>query len=552
MRTVRTVVVCLAALSGVMAQTAEKCVIQGRVVNGATGAPLKRASVWLEPFSPSRGVNGAPTVAGPAAATDAEGRFTLSNIDPGAYLLSARRSGYLDQGYGAAEPDVVGPPLKLNPGDTLGDVTFKLTPQSLVYAKVVDDDGDPVPDAQVMVYRMSFAGGRKQLAQVSSATSQADGSFIVGGLRPGRYFMSANLPGGNLEPDSRERFVTTFYPSTADPAAAVPVDVGPGGEVRGLAIRFHRERVFHIRGRAINPATGTPAAGLVFHLVPREEGLLPVAARGATTGRDGSFEFLGVLPGSYRIQTDPSASFVMIDGPNTAVTPREALFARSVVSITDSDVDDLAVPVSKGAEITGRLLGLKSSAERPAVALVAADRSSNLLAQVDAEGGFRFHNIPPDVYELAVGRLPDGAYVKSVTLAGQDITNQSLDLTSGAGGAMEIGLSPDGGEVTGTVHNAKGDPMPGALVQIWPAGGDSARSVKADDSGAFRFRSLAPADYRVAAWEDLDDDLAEYPAFRARFDAQAVRVTIAQRGRPQVDVKAIPREASASEAAKLP
>ena len=126
----------------------EKSAIAGRVVNAASGAPLKKASVWLEAFSATRGVNGAPTVAAPATTTDAEGRFSLEGIEPGSYLLLAQRIGYLDQGYGAPAPQLVGPPLNLNAGETLRDVTFKLTPQSLLYGKVVDEDGDPMPKAQ--------------------------------------------------------------------------------------------------------------------------------------------------------------------------------------------------------------------------------------------------------------------------------------------------------------------------------------------------------------------------------------------------------------------
>jgi protocatechuate 3,4-dioxygenase beta subunit len=554
MRTIRTVAVCLAAVCCAVAQPPEKCVIRGRVLNAATGAPLKRASVWVEPFSPTRGVNGAPTMSGPAATTDAEGRFTLDNVDPGTYLLNARRTGYLDQGYGAGEPEVVGPPMKLNPGDTLGDVTFKLTPQGLLYGKVVDEDGGPMPDAEIFVYRLSHAGGRKQFVILQDTRSLADGSIVIGDLSPGRYFLSANAAARNRDPRVRDVYVRTFFPATPDPTAASPIDVSAGAEVRGIAIRLQRARVFHIRGRAVNPATGMPAGGLDLHLEPREDALLPASGKNANTGRDGRFEFTGVVPGSYRIQSDASATFVSFDPQAGAPGRPETLFARTVIAVTDSDIDDLTVPVTKGAEIAGRITGAGDASKRLSIALVAADlsRPADAMAHADAAGNFNFHNVPLETYQLLVGGLPDGAYVKSVTFAGQDVTNQNLDLTSGAGGKLEITLSPDAGEVTGTVRNAKGDPMPGALVQIWPADGESAKSVKADDSGAFRFQSLPPADYRVAAWENLADDLAEYPAFRARFGSQVVPVTIAQRAHRQVEVKAIPREASAAEAAKLP
>jgi protocatechuate 3,4-dioxygenase beta subunit len=553
MRMVRTAVVCLAAACCGLAQPPEKCVIRGRVLNAVTGAPLKRATVWVEPFSPTRGVNGAPTVSGPAVTTDAEGRFTLDNVDPGSYLLSARRTGYLSQGYGAAQPDVVGPPMKLNPADAPGDVTFKLTPQALLYGKVTDEDGEPMPDAEIFLYRLSYADGRKQLVILQDARSQADGTIVIGNLSPGRYFLSAAVGLQNRDPRARDVYVRSFFPATANPAAASPIDVSAGAEVRGITIRLQKARVFRIRGRAVNPASGTPAGGLDLSLSPREDALLPAAGKSATTGRDGRFEFTDVVPGSYRIQGDASATFVSFDPQAGTPARPEPLFARTVVAVTDSDIDDLSVPVAKGAEIVGRIAGPVASSKRLSIGLVpAGGRADVVAAQSGADGVFHFHNVPPALYDLAVGDLPAGAYVKSVLFGGQDATNQSVDLTSGAGGALEITLSPDAAEVSGTVRNAKGDPMPGALVQIWPAGNESARSVRADESGAFRFHNLPPADYRVAAWEELDDDLAEYPAFRARFGTRAVPVTVAERARQQVDVKAIPREAAAAEAAKLP
>ena len=256
------------------AQTQERSAVAGRVVSAVTGAPLKKASVWLEPFSPTRGVNGAPSVSLPAATTDAEGRFTLDDVEPGSYFLLAQRVGYLDQGYGAPDPQVVGPPLDLTAGQTLRDVTLKLTPQSLVYGKVVDEDGDPIPNAEVHVLRTSYAGGRRHLIAAAAADSQDDGSFVIGNLTPGRYYLSAamrklEVTGPPVRKVERETYMPTYFPSASDASAASPVEVSPGAEVRGLAIRLRKSRVFHIRGRALNAETSGPAARLFLRLVPK-------------------------------------------------------------------------------------------------------------------------------------------------------------------------------------------------------------------------------------------------------------------------------------------
>jgi protocatechuate 3,4-dioxygenase beta subunit len=545
MRRIGALAVCLAAACSAWAQAPEKCAITGRVVNTATGAPLKRAAVWVEAFSPARGVDGAPSVAGPSTVTDAQGRFSLENIDPGSYFLSARRIGYLDQGYGAAEPDVVGPPLKLAAGDRMGDITIKLTPQSLLYGKVTDEDGEAVPDAEVTVWRLSYAGGRRHLERFTQGTTQADGSVVIGHTVPGRYYMSASVRGTAHE-NAREIYVPTFYPSTSDPSATSPVEVAAGAEVRGLDIKLRKARTFRIRGRA--------APNVILQLLRRDQGVIEEAAVGANTGRDGQFEFIDVLPGRYIIATEEATAFFALAG--TAGTPEQMAPPQTVrpaaVEVTDSDLDDVELPVGESMEVTGRLIGGKPGM-RPDVELVPSGtgRERAASAQIDAAGSFRFQRLFPAVYEVGVSGLAEDSYVKSIAFAGRDITHEDLDLTSGAAGTLEITLSGDGGEVAGAVRGADGKAMPGALVQVWPAGGESARSLKADENGAFRFRGLPPADYRVIAWEALDDDLAEYAPFRARFEAQATVVKVADRGRETVEVQAVARAASAAEAAKL-
>ncbi len=544
MRRIGAWAVCLAAAWSAWAQAPEKGAIAGRVVNATTGAPLKRAAVWVEAFAPARGVNGAPSVAGPSTVTDAQGRFSLENIDPGSYFLSARRTGYLDQGYGAAEPEVVGTPLKLAAGDRMGDVTIKLTPQSLLYGKVTDEDGEAVPDAEVSLYRISYAGGRKHPQVESGTVSQADGSVIIGHVAPGSYYLGASIRGGEQDANAREIYVPTFYPSTPDPAAATPVEVAAGAEVRGLEIRLRKARTFRIRG--------TAAPDMALRLFRANADLVPHAA-GVIAGPDGRFEFTGVLPGRYILETDDSVGFSPVSSGDGRAVPTGVLLGRAMVEVSDGDLEDVALPLGQGAEIAGRVAG-GDAKMRTAVRLVALDPGEPHavhVAETDAKGVLRFPRLIPAAYAIGVSGLADDYYVKAIHFAGRDITNDNLDLTSGAGGTLEITLSADGGEIAGTVHGADGKALPGALVQVWPAGGESARSLKADENGAFRFRGLRPADYRVIAWEALDDDLAEYAPFRARFETQATLVTVAERASETVEVQAVARAASAAEAARL-
>ena len=529
------------------AQTQEKSAVQGRVVSAVTGAPLKKAAVWLEPFSPTRNVNGGPSVALPATTTDAEGRFTLDNVEPGSYFLAAHRNGYLDQGYGAAEPQVVGPPLDLAAGQTMRDVALKLTPQSLVYGKVLDEDGDAIPNARVQALRASYAGGRRHLVEAGATDSQDDGSFVIGYLTPGRYYLSATF--GKLEVTGpparkveREGYVTTYLPSASDAAAAAPVEVSPGAEVRGLAIRLRKSVVFHIRGRVVNAGNGAPGAHVFLRLVPKNEAPSDSQAS-VSAGSDGRFEFEGVLPGTYNLETNASVRFVSIHGAEPPVTSDPALIGRVSVVVTDSDIEDVVVPVGNGVRISGTITG----AQVGQVSLQPGDA----VAQIQPDGSFELDRLLPGIYTLDVGGLPEGSYVKALNFAGRPVEDWKIDVSSGAGGVLLIDISPDAGEVSGVVRNASGDPASGATVQVWPAGGDTARSVKAGPRGEFRVKSLPPGDYRVAAFQDLDDDLAQYAPFRVQFESRAAKVKIAEKARERVELSLIVREAIELEASKL-
>jgi hypothetical protein len=272
---------------------AQPASVTGRAVNASTGAPLKNAQVWLEVFTRIRRGNELPSV--PVVATDADGRFTITNVPPGQYLLFARRGGYLKDGGQT--------PFALAPRETRRDVVVQLAPQSLIAGRVVDEGGEAVPGAKVSVRRFAWIAGRRQLAEVCSCEAQADGSFVVGKLSPRRYYLSA---------------------SHADPA--IPVDVTAGSEVRGIVLRARSLRGFRVRGRVVNAATGEPAGNLLVRY-----GAAPPASANAL----GEFVFDSVLPGTYSLETD-----------------HPAFFASASFTVTSADLDDVVLRGGKGAEIT--------------------------------------------------------------------------------------------------------------------------------------------------------------------------------------------------------
>ncbi len=96
----------------------EKCSIEGLVVDGMSGRPLKRAELSM---------NGTERESEASfAVTDASGRFVFEGLSPGRYVLWASHDGYVASHL--LDHSHRGTPLSLAPGQHIKDLVFRLTP----------------------------------------------------------------------------------------------------------------------------------------------------------------------------------------------------------------------------------------------------------------------------------------------------------------------------------------------------------------------------------------------------------------------------------------
>jgi hypothetical protein len=153
-----------AFLASSIAAQEQKCRLEGQVLSLA-GAPLKKAAVRLQFNGPQ---NPSITPVNYTAASDGEGKFLFEDVTPGTYVLSAQRTGYINQTYGAKSPGAGTGPLKLDSGQVMKGLVFKLVPQGMIFGRVVDDDGDPLPNFSVQTSRWLFVNGKKQLQMMGT------------------------------------------------------------------------------------------------------------------------------------------------------------------------------------------------------------------------------------------------------------------------------------------------------------------------------------------------------------------------------------------------
>lgn len=525
------------------------CKVEGQLINLVTGEPVRKGNLSLKPSK-----SGATTY---KANTDNEGKFLIENVEPGQYTLSADRTGFVTQEYGARRPSGPGTILNLAASQHLKELVFKLTPQGIIAGRVLDDEGEPVTGVMVQVLQYRYLSGHKRLIPVTAtATSAAGmitndlGEYRVPNLPPGRYYIAASAqrltaiqtgPERAAGKDTGEGYIPVYYPNSPDVVAAVPVEVGPGAELRGIDLRLRKGHVVRVSGKVLN-AAGAPLRSAVLMVFRREAGGMSVVpvAMSAVQNEKGTFELRDMPPGPY--------AMLAVSGD-----PQEMMMTMTSLEVGDQNVEGMVISLGAGQEVpvTAKVEGdsqkIDLSGVRVTLSIEDNPMASLATALLDKENKAVLKRVSADKYKPVISGLPSGAYLKAARFGNQDALVNGMDLRQGAGGALELVVSPAAAEVTGTVANDQGEPMPGAIVTLVPKDPkgrtDLYRTATADQTGSLRIASVVPGEYKLFAWEDIDSGAAEDEEFRKPFESRGVKVSLSEGSKESVRVTAIPRAA---------
>src|SRR6266705_502493 len=327
----------------------EECSVSGMVVKLAGSEPLKNATVQLQ--NPQ---DLAHTI---SVVTDAGGRFELKGIDAGRYRLKVSRTGFVTQEYGQKTPNDPGTEIRLAPGQVLRDLLFRLIPWGIIAGRILDDEGEPLPWAQVSALREIYSGGKRKLSPEALVPTNDLGEYRLFGLKPGRYFLCAKYkPGlhvvGRAEvreddsDDSRPELMPIYYPNSPDPARASTITLKAGEEIPAVEILLRLVTTFRVRGRVYNMVSGRRSnTGVIVQLEQRNSNV----AWGSpdhqlnVENSDGSFEIAGVLPGSYTL-----SAFWFEDGRRYQ--------ARQSIEVGNANVEGANLTIAPGITIPGRIV----------------------------------------------------------------------------------------------------------------------------------------------------------------------------------------------------
>jgi len=406
--------------------------IAGRVVD-ETGAPVPGAKIrYAIPDGDA------------VSWADDNGEFKLTGLGDGVHELAAF--------HGDRASEVV----DVDAGEPSKEVELVVV-DSTIRGVVVDENGDPVPEADIWARRDDMGG----MAGEDRAVTDSEGRFVLGPLAVGGYEIRA-LYGGRRH--------HLRGPKTS---ARIGQD----------DVRIVLPRRASIRGRLTKG--GVAVSAFVVAMEDEHPAYLDASVFARA---DGSFEIEDVLPGEHDLAFAGDS------------------FARHVISrvrVDAGEVVDLgAIEVGDGRRLRGRVVGgdgvpvagatvhigprlqLDVGASLFAGLPFASELAAVRNAKTDAHGWFEVARVVDrHRWDKVIARAdhPVGGFSKSVVIPTTDV---SLELTLAGAGTLR-----------GTIRGLRADDDGTAFIAR--VGRDGGVIADLDEAGHFQVKQLAPGTYRV-------------------------------------------------------
>lgn len=519
------------------------CSLSGMVVKLAGSEPLKSATVELRSVE-----DRTHTV---SVATDAGGHFQIKGIDPGRYRLKVIRNGFVTQEYGQKTPSDPGSDLRLSPGQELKDLLFRMIPWGVIAGRILNEDGEPLPWARVSALREVYREGKRRLMPDVTVSTNDLGEYRLFGLRPGRYFVSAQYKSGvqivgqqqiqaGLTEVSEADYAATYYPGSPDSSKASTITLKAGDEIPSVEILLRPVTVFRIRGRVYNMVSGKrSSAGVNIVFEPRNTGLawnFTEPNQVLVEKPDGSFEITKVLPGSYVL-----TAFWFDEG--------KGYQARQSVEVGNADVEGINLTIAPGVAVSGRVIWEgKPNMERDELTVYASAVGSSMsissTARITSSNLFVLRDMSEGTYRLSVYGLSKDCYLKAVRYGTSDGLEDGFTVIRGTQASLEVTISSQGARVQGTTTDGDKVPAAGLWVVLVP---DETRrglsrlykQARTDQFGHFDLRGIAPGDYELFSWKEVEDGAWEDPNFLKSFEEKGEKVSLQDGDVKTVDIVAI-------------
>jgi hypothetical protein len=352
-------------------------------------------------------------------------------------------------------------------------------------------------------------------------------------------------------------YIRTYYPNTTESREATPVVVQAALVTQHIDFDMASLRLAKISGHVFNSSTGRPMTGGFVTLqsraddsgnratsyllavtqeesTPEDTSLLSdVGYHGRVQDSNGYFEIAGVPPGAYWAYAG------VFDDDNMYI-------GNTAVEVGDKDLGGVVVKISEGVNLEGWVNTTPEGAvdfSTLAISLVLDDHPlmGRNEARPRANGSFTLRNITPGTYQVRVQGLRGSYFVQAVRHGGGNVLARGLTVDGSTSEVLDIDLSSRSGSINGVV-TTDGKPVR-ATVLLAPEIRLQNRldlyvTTHTGPDGAFRLQGLSPGNFKLWAFENLDEDLLTDPVLVQELDASGVPVAVIENRTESVNLDA--------------
>jgi hypothetical protein len=260
-------------LAAALAATLQAALIRGVVVEHATGRPLARSLVVIQPI--------AGTQAGTQSVrTDSNGAFEFPPVPGGAYLVLASRRSFAPIQYGQKQWKSSGVPVVVDEGGT-SVLNIRLQRFGAIAGTILDENDVGLPAHEIVAYRNT-----RPPELVARAKTDDRGMYRLWGLEPGTYLVRTV---GKLYDEGS--YLPTFSRETPRVDQAHTVEVVLDQETDNVNVRPAPGRLFTVTGRAFVSPQRPAMLTLVSDL----------GSESTMSDAQGNFQFKPAPPGPYEL-----------------------------------------------------------------------------------------------------------------------------------------------------------------------------------------------------------------------------------------------------------
>lgn len=518
-------------------------ILRGYVTATDTGSALRRALVRVS--SQDGRSNGVTT-------TDADGRWEIKDLLGGRYTINVSKAGYVSMSYGQRRPEQPGTPLEVLDGQMVDKIAFSLPRGGVITGVVLDEFGEPVASAQVTALRYRYFNGGRRMMQVGAGSTDDRGSFRIYGLVPGDYYISAALrsPQAMMAGPNTvlagpvDGYAPTYYPGTPNASEATRIVVRATQESSNVSFSLIAARLSRLSGRAITSAGAPVVQGMVMMMPTDRMGAGGMGMSTGMTRADGSFQILGVAPGSYTLQLRPRGM----------PTP-DAEFASVRVTVGQDDLENVLVVTSRGGVATGVIttdehtpppvrpqqVSLFARPVDPEVMIMGGD------SKVNDDWTFEINGLSePRLISASIAESTDWA-LKAILHNGVDVTDTPIDYVPGRTvEGLEVVFTRKRTELSGLITADRNVPETDATVIVfsedasrWGFSTRYVRIARPTQDGRYSLRGMPPHDYLVVAVKEVETGQWQDPEFLESMRAHAVRVSLDEGATRVQDLKVV-------------